>query len=202
MNSFLLISIINSGGDDDEGDEMEHQSDNAQHIEGASTDDSFEIFKPKILMAIDKMKGKKKRADIDATYHYIVQPGVANINKSTIKDFVTQLVAQKLVMKKNTSQGNESYHKTSTDEDLLQPPRHSIRTPAKEDFYKTEVESGTQIDFIYNKIYVKSDVFDVFYKDYLAYKGYISDILNTLIPNGDILHRIEKNTTEHSKKIE
>ena len=202
MNSFLLISIINSGGDDDEGDEMEHQSDNAQHIEGASIDDSFEIFKPKILMAIDKMKGKKKRADIDATYHYIVQPGVANINKSTIKDFVTQLGAQKLVVKKNTSQGNESYHKTSTDEDLRQPPRHSIRTPAKEDFYKTEVESGTQIDFIYNKIYVKSDVFDVFYKDYLAYKGYISDILNTLIPNGDILHRIEKNTTEHSKKIE
>ena len=43
---------------------MEHQSDNAQHIERTNNDNSFEIFKPKIFMAIDKTKGKKKRADI------------------------------------------------------------------------------------------------------------------------------------------
>ena len=36
----------------------------------------------------------------------------------------------------------------------------------------------------------------------MEYKGYVNDILNTLIPKDDILHRIEKeNTTEHSKKI-
>ena len=39
-------------------------------------------------------------------------------------------------------------------------------------------------------------------KEYLEYKGYVNDILNTLIPKDDILHRIEKeNTTEHYKKI-
>ena len=43
-------------------------------------------------------------------------------HKNTIKDFVKQLVAQKSVIKKNTSQGNESYHKTSTEEGLPQPP--------------------------------------------------------------------------------
>ena len=107
------------------------------------------------------------------------------------------------MIKKNTSQANESYHKTPTEEDLPQPPQHSIRTPTKENFNKTsKVETGTQTNFIHNNIYVKNDVFEAFYEDYLEYKGYVNDILNTLIPEDDILHRIEKeNTMEQSKKI-
>ena len=64
------------------------------------------------------------------------------------------------------------------------------------------MESGTRTNFIHNNIYVTNDDFEAFYEDYLEYKGYVNDILNTLIPKDDILHRIEKeNTTEHSKKI-
>ena len=102
---------------------MEYQTGNTQHIERANNDDSFDIFKPKILMAIDKIKGKKKRADIDAIHNFIVQADATTIDKNTIKDFVPQLVAQKLLIKKNTSQGNESYHKTPM-EVFPQPPRH------------------------------------------------------------------------------
>ena len=157
---------------------MEHQTDNTQHIERANNDDSFEIFQTKILMAIDKIKGKKKRADIDAIHNFIVQADATDIDKNTIKDFVTQLVAQKSPIKKNTSQGNYN-HKTRTEEDLSQPPRNSIRTPTKENFNKTsEVESGTETNFIHNNIYVKNDIFEAFYKDYLEYKGYDNDILN------------------------
>ena len=53
---------------------MEHQKDNTQHIERAN-DDSFEIFKSKILMAIEKIKGKKNGADIDAIHNFTVQAG-------------------------------------------------------------------------------------------------------------------------------
>ena len=182
---------------------MQHQSDNTQHIERANNDDSFEVFKPKILMAIDKIKGKKKREDIDAIHNFIVQADATNIDKNTIQDFVTQLVAEKLVIKKNTFQGNESYQKTPMEEDLSEPPRHSIRTPTKENLNKSsEVESRTQINLIHNNVNVKNYIFEVFYKDYLDYKGYVNDILNTLFPKDDILHRIEKeNMTEHSKKI-
>ena len=152
--------------------EMEHQTDNTQHIERANNDDSFEIFKPKILMAIDKIKEKKKRADIDAILNFIAQADATNIDKNTIKDFVTQLVAQKLLIKKNTSQGNESYHKTPTEEDLPQPPRHSIRTTTKENFNKTsEVESGLQTNFIHNNIFVKNDVLKLFTKIIWSVKG-------------------------------
>ena len=153
-------------------------------------------------MAIVKIKGQKKRADIDAINNLIVQADATNIDKNTIKDSATQIVAQKLVIKKNTSQV-ESYHQIATEEDLRQAPRHSIIPPTKENFNKTtEVESGTQTNFIHNNIYVKNDVFEAFYEDCLEYKGYVNDIFNTLIPKDDILHRTEKeNTTEHCQKI-
>ena len=77
----------------------------------------------------------------------------------------------------------------------------TIRTPPKENFNKIpEVKPGTQTDFIDNNIYVKNDIFEVFYEDYLEYKGYVNDLVNTLIPKDDILHQIEReNNTEHSK---
>ena len=50
---------------------MEHQTDKIQQIERGN-DDRFEIFKTKTLLAIDKIKGKKKRADINAIHYFIV----------------------------------------------------------------------------------------------------------------------------------
>ena len=156
---------------------MEHQSDNAQHIQRANNDDSFKIFKPKILMAIDKIKGKKKRADIDAIHNFIMQADATNINKNTIKHFLPQLVAQKLVIKKNTSQGNEPYHKTSTEEDLPQPARHSIRTPTKENFNITsEVESGTKTNFIH-----KTSTLRMFLKPFTTIIWSIKGMLMTFL---------------------
>ena len=159
-----------------------------------NNNDSFNIFKPKILTAIDKIKGKKKRADIDSIHDFIAQTEATNIDKNNIKDFVTKLIAEKLVIKKKTPQGYESNHKIS----------YFIRTPTKENFNKTseEVEFGIQTDFVFNNIYVKNDVFDTFYEDYRQYKGYVNDIINTLIPKEDSLHRTEKENTEHRKNIE
>ena len=82
---------------------MEHQNNSVQHVDRTNNDDSFEIFKPKILLAIDKIKGKEKRADIDAIHNFIVQADTTNIDKNNIKDFVTQLVTQILVIKKTHS---------------------------------------------------------------------------------------------------
>ena len=65
---------------------MEHQTDNSQHIERTNNNDNFEIFKLKIIMIIDKVKGKRKRAVIDAIHNFIVQADATNIDKNTMKD--------------------------------------------------------------------------------------------------------------------
>ena len=56
-------------------------------------------------MAIDKIKVKKKRGDIDSIHDFIAQTEATNIGKNNIKDFVTKVIAQKLVIKKKTPQG-------------------------------------------------------------------------------------------------
>ena len=107
-------------------------------------------------MVIDKINVKKKRADIDAIHNFFVQA----------ERFCNSTSCTDILIKKNTSQGNESYHKISIDEASPQPLLHSIRTPTKENFNKTsEAESGTKANFIYNNIYIKNDVFDAFYED-------------------------------------
>ena len=76
--------------------QLEHQNDNAQHNKGTnhsteetnSNDDNYSIFKPKILAAIDNIKGKKKRADVDSVYNLISRTEPTNINKKSIRDFL------------------------------------------------------------------------------------------------------------------
>ena len=63
--------------------EMKRQGDNNQHIERRNNDDNFEIFKLKVLMDIEEIKGREKHADIDAIYNFIVQADVRNIDKNT-----------------------------------------------------------------------------------------------------------------------
>ena len=63
--------------------EMKRQGDNNQHIERRNNDDNFEIFKLKVLMDIEEIKGREKHADIDAIYNFIVQANVRNVDKNT-----------------------------------------------------------------------------------------------------------------------
>ena len=65
--------------------EMKRQSDKDQHIERTNNDDNFEIFKLKVLMDIEDIKGRKKHADVDVIYNFIVQADVGNVDKNTSK---------------------------------------------------------------------------------------------------------------------
>ena len=64
------------------------------------------------------------------------------------------------------------------------------------------MESGTETktDFINENIYVSNDVFDAFYEDYLEYKGYVNDTLNTLIPKDNIFIELKKKTLRNIVK--
>ena len=168
--------------------QLEHQNDNTQHNKGTnhsteetnSNDDNYSIFKPKILAAIGNIKGKKKCADVDSVYNLISRTEPTNINKKSIRDFLTKLIEEKLITKKQTTQGYESYHNLSAELHTPYPPRYSIQTPTKDNPIETS-ECGIQTELFHNNLYVKNDVFDAFYDDYIQYKEYMNDIINTLI---------------------
>ena len=169
--------------------QLEHQNDNAQHNKGTnhsteetnSNDDDYSIFKPKILAAIDNIKGKKKRADVDSIYNLISRTEPTNINKKSIGDFLAKLIEEKLITKKQTTQDYESHHNLSAELHSSYPPRYSIQTPTKDNPIETS-ERGIQTELFHNNLYVKNNVFDAFYDDYIQYKEYMNDIINTLIP--------------------
>lgn len=56
-------------------------------------------------MVIEKIKQKKKWADIDFIHNQQSQTETANTDKISIKEFLAKLVAQKMILKKQTRQG-------------------------------------------------------------------------------------------------
>ena len=137
--------------------QLEHQNDNAQHNKGTnhsteetnSNDDNHSIFKPKILAAIDNIKGKKKRADVDSINNLISRTEPTNIKKS-IRDFLANLIVEKLITKKETTQGYESHHNLSAELHTPYPPRYSIQTPTKDN--PIETECGIQTELFHNNL--------------------------------------------------
>ena len=168
--------------------QLEHQNDNAQHNKGTnhsteetnSNDDKYSIFRPKMLAAIDNIKGKKKHADVDSVHNLISRTEPTNIDKKSIRDFLAKLTEEKLIIKKQTTQGYESYN-LSAELHTPCPPQYSIQTPTKDNPIETS-ECGIQTELFHNNLHVKNDVFDAFYDDYIQYKEYMNDIINTLIP--------------------
>ena len=57
-------------------------------------------IKTMILDSIDKLKGKKKRPDIDSIFDFLSKTVATNIDKDTLADFISQLITLKVLVNK------------------------------------------------------------------------------------------------------
>ena len=64
------------------------------------------LFKPRILCAIDLIKEKKKRPDIDSIYDYLSRTEASNIDKVSIELILNELVKENVLVNKKTSLGD------------------------------------------------------------------------------------------------
>ena len=78
------------------------------------------LFKPKILCAIDRIKEKKKRPDIDSIYDYLSRTEASNIDKISIELILNELVKENVVVNKKTSLG-DSFRRINTPPNLVNP---------------------------------------------------------------------------------
>ena len=76
------------------------------------------LFKPKILCAIDRIKEKKKRPDIDSIYDYLSRTEASNIDKISIELILNELVKENVVVNKKTSLG-DSFRRINTPPNLV-----------------------------------------------------------------------------------
>ena len=57
-----------------------------------SKSSEFSLFKPQILEAIDTIRTKKKRADVNSIYKELCRNQASNIDEKTIASFVSELI--------------------------------------------------------------------------------------------------------------
>ena len=67
-------------------------------------------IKSMILDSIDKLRGKKKRPDIDSIFDFLSKTVATNIDKDTLTDSISQLITQKVLVNKKTPNSYDSLY--------------------------------------------------------------------------------------------
>ena len=71
-------------------------------------------FKPKILEAIDHLKGiSDKRPDLDSIFDFITRTTASNITKEALVDIITDLVKQNIIINKKSINGRDSFRRNT-----------------------------------------------------------------------------------------
>ena len=106
-----------------------------------SVNESLQLFKPKILNAIEIIRDKKKkRPDIDTMRDHIMKTEASSADKTLIEILVKELIKQNILINKKTTQGLDSFKilknvdqtsQASPDQTLPDPPQivNATKTP-------------------------------------------------------------------------
>ena len=73
------------------------------------SNDTIDIFKPLIILAIETIRGKSKHPDTDAIYRHISKSEATNIDRDFIASVLNDLENQNVIYNKPTTQGLDSY---------------------------------------------------------------------------------------------
>ena len=67
-------------------------------------------IKTMILNSIDKLRGKKKRPDIDSVFDFLSKTVATSIDKDTLTVSTSQLITQKVLVNKKIPNGYDSLY--------------------------------------------------------------------------------------------
>ena len=76
---------------------------------GNLSNDTIGIFKSIIMSAIETIRGRSKRPDIDAIYRHISKSETTNIDRDFIVSVSNDFENENVIYKKPTTQGLDSY---------------------------------------------------------------------------------------------
>ena len=68
-----------------------------------------------ILDSIYKLREKKKRPDIDSIFDFLSKTVATNIDENTLTNSISQLITQKVLVNKKTSNGYDSLYLSNLD---------------------------------------------------------------------------------------
>ena len=74
-------------------------------------EETLSLFKPKIFNAIDQIKQKKKRTDLNTIYEYLSKTEASNTDNQLIETILTNLVETNIIVNRKTPKGFDSFQK-------------------------------------------------------------------------------------------
>ena len=85
----------------------------ATNSENESPDSVLSTFKPIVLSAIDILRDKKKRPDVDSIYNHIIKTQASNADRFLIESVVTNLMRENLIINKKTASSFDSFFRSN-----------------------------------------------------------------------------------------
>ena len=73
---------------------------------------TFDLFKPHVLSAVDNIREKKKRPDVDSIFTHIVKSSATNIDRDDVESILIELINQKIISNKKISSGCDSFYRS------------------------------------------------------------------------------------------
>ena len=98
------------------------------------------LFKPKILNAVDQIKQKKKRPDLNTIYEYLSKIEASNTDKQLIETILASLVETNIIVNRKTPKILDSFQKLEVAEALV----HALDTDTKQANITSNAETQTE----------------------------------------------------------
>ena len=104
-------------------------------------DVTLSLFKPKILNAIDQIKQKKKRPDLNTIYEYLSKTEASNADKQLIETILGNLIEANVIVNRKTPKGLDSFYRL----EVAEAPVHGLDADTKQ--VSTASSAETQTEF-------------------------------------------------------
>ena len=89
-----------------------NNSDTAFNRSDNDINDTFLLFKPKILNAINFTRDRKKRADLETIFYHLTKTEASNAEKELVENLLSQPVNCRLIINKKTHPRLDSFRLT------------------------------------------------------------------------------------------
>lgn len=153
------------------------------------------------LIEKDKILNRKTPQGLDSFYINSNHCPVANIdspvNLETPKRITSSVIENNLNIPTDTpiiKDNDESSNITSSEESIILENLDTTKSSHQD---ITEVQQPV----FHCSNYVKNEIFDTFYEDYMEFKHYINDVIKSIIPGSELVTNLSNGNTSLQSKI-
>ena len=170
---------------------------------------------PMILKAIKETRIKKKRPDVNSIYDFVANNGASNVKEKFIQTLIDNLIQKDKILNRKTPQGLDSFYINSSHSPVANAveSRASVETTKK--ITSSIMINDSDTSMPYSNIatntpilkdnfnnYVRNEVFQIFYEDYLEFKHYMNDIIKSITPGNELVTNLSDDNASLQSKID